>query len=590
MAKKNVRDEPMKTQVTENDQLSDIVFILDKMELLLQAISEIDKNGRYKTVPADKEHRNSFLKIDRYASMFENFLKNFWSQFKDPTRFGLLTIKEDTLDSPEVRQAVEDIAAGRKSDAVDEFLKKYEIVPRTKENQSINNQNQEEMAKKNQTQQQAAPETGQQPKYRYNESMINWEELKHFGLSREELQERGLLDQMLKGYKTNQVVPISMNFGSAVLRTDARLSFQQSVGGPIVLGIHGIRQKPELDRPYFGHIFSEEDKKNLLETGNMGRVVELKGRNGEYIPSFVSIDKLTNEVVAMRVENAFIPKEIKGVQLTEQEQNDLREGKKIFVEGMISNGGKEFDAHIQINAERRGIEYIFENDKLFNRQSLGGVELTKQQIEDLNLGKAIFVEGMARKDGELFSSYVKLDEATGRPSYTRYTPDSPEGAREIYIPNEINGVKITPEEQQQLREGKVIFLNDMVNRKGEEFSSFIKADLETGRLSYSRTPDGFEQRAEFKIPDKVWDVQLNRQQRADLQSGKAVLVEGIKGYDGKTISQYVKANFNQGRLDFYNENPDRKRDASQRNVVANAQKQGQEAKQSSRRSKGASMA
>lgn len=50
----------MKTQVTENDQLSDIVFILDKMELLLQAISEIDKNGRYKTVPADKEHRNSF--------------------------------------------------------------------------------------------------------------------------------------------------------------------------------------------------------------------------------------------------------------------------------------------------------------------------------------------------------------------------------------------------------------------------------------------------------------------------------------------------------------------------------------------------
>ena len=589
MAKKNGRDDPPKPQISENEQMSDIVFILDKMELILQAMSEISKDGRYKTVPADKEHQNSFLKIDRYANMFENFLKNFWSQLKDPTRFGILSVKEGTLDNPEVRQAVEDIAAGKQTKAVEEFLKKYEIVPRDKENQSINHQNQEEMAKKNETPQQAAQDGGQQqPKYRYNESMINWEELKKFGLSREYLQERGLLDQMLKGYKTNQVVPISMNFGSAVLRTDARLSFQQSVGGPIVLGIHGIRQKPELDRPYFGHIFSEEDKKNLLETGNMGRVVELKGRNGEYIPSFVSIDKLTNEVVAMRAENAFIPKEIKGVQLTEQEQNDLREGKKVFIEGMISNNGKEFDAHIQINAERRGIEYIFENDKLFNRQSLGGVELTQKQIEDLNAGKAIFVEGMQRKDGEVFSSYVKLDEATGRPAYTRYNPDSPEGAREIYIPNEINGVKITAEEQQQLREGKPIFLNDMVNRKGEEFSSFIKADLETGRLSYSRTPDGFEQREQFKIPDKVWDVQLSRKQRADLQSGKAVLVEGIKGYDGKTISQYVKANFNQGRLDFYNENPDRKRDASQRNVVANAQKQGQE--QSSRKSKGASIA
>ena len=589
MAKKNVRDEPLKPQVSENEQMSDIVFILDKMELILQAVSKIGKDGKYSTVPADKEHSNSFLKIDRYANMFENFVKNFWSQLKDPTRFGILSVKADTLDSPEVKQAIEDLAAGKQTKAVEDFLKKYEIVPRAKENQSINNQNQEEMAKKNETQQQATQGDGtQQPKYRYNESMINWEELKNFGLSREYLMERGLLDQMLRGYKTNQVVPISMNFGSAVLRTDARLSFQQSVGGPIVLGIHGIRQKPELERPYFGHIFSEEDKKNLLETGNMGRVVELKGRNGEYIPSFISIDKLTNEVVAMRAENAYIPQEIKGVKLTDQEINDLRDGKKVFIEGMISNNGKEFDAHIQVNAERRGIEYIFENDKLFNRQSLGGVELTKQQIEDLNAGKAIFVEGMERKDGELFSSYVKLDEATGRPSYTRYNPDSPEGAREIYIPNEIGGVKITAEEQQQLREGKVIFLNDMVNRKGEEFSSFIKADLETGRLSYSRTPDGFEQRAEFKIPEKVWDVKLTRNQRADLQSGKAVLVEGIKGYDGKTISQYVKANFNQGRLDFYNENPDRKRDASQRNVVANAQKQGQE--QAGRKSKGASIA
>ena len=589
MAKKNGRSDPPKPQVSENEQMSDIVFILDKMELILQAVSEISRDGRYKTVPADKEHQNSFLKIDRYANMFENFLKNFWSQLKDPTRFGILSVKEDTLDNPEVRQAVEDIAAGKQTKAVEEFLKKYEIVPRDKENQSINHQNQEEMAKKNETPQQAAQDGGQQhPKYRYNESMINWEELKKFGLSREYLHERGLLDQMLRGYKTNQVVPISMNFGSAVLRTDARLSFQQSVGGPIVLGIHGIRQKPELDRPYFGHIFSEEDKKNLLETGNMGRVVELKGRNGEYIPSFVSIDKLTNEIVAMKAENVFIPNEISGVKLTEQEQNDLREGKKIYVEGMIAKSGNEFDAHIQINAERRGIEYIFENDKLFNRQKLGGVELTQKQIEDLNAGKAIFVEGMQRKDGEVFSSYVKLDEATGRPAYTRYNPDSPEGAREIYIPNEINGVKITAEEQQQLREGKAIFLNDMVNRKGEEFSSFIKADLETGRLSYSRTPDGFEQREQFKVPDKVWDVELSRKQRADLQSGKAVLVEGIKGYDGKTISQYVKANFNQGRLDFYNENPDRKRDASQRNVVANVQKQGQE--QSSRKSKGASIA
>lgn len=582
MAKKNVRDDPQKTQVTENPQMSDIVLVLDKMELLIQAVSEINKNGKYSTVPADKEHQNSFLKIDRYATFFENFLKNFWSQLKDPTHFGLFTMKEEEFDKPEVKQAIEDLAEGKKTKAVEEFLKKYEITPKNQTEQSINNQNSEEMAKKNQTQQPVVEANDQQQnnQYRYNESMINWDQLKNFGLSREYLQERGLLDSMLKGYKTNQLVPINLNFGSAVLRTDSRLSLQQSNTGEVVLAIHGIRKQPELERPYFGHIFSEEDKKNLLETGNMGRVVELKGRNGEYIPSFISLDKMTNEVVAMRAENVYIPNEIKGVQLTDQEKNDLREGKKVYIEGMTAKSGNEFNAHIQVSAERRGIDFIFENDRIFNRTALGGVELTKQQIEDLNAGKAIFVEDMQRKDGELFSSYVKLDEATGRPNYTRYNPDSPEGAREIYIPKEIGGVKLTAEEQKDLREGRAIFLNDMVNNRGEEFSSFIKADLETGRLMYSRTPDGFEERAKFEIPKEIFGAKLSGQQRADLQSGKSVLVEGMKGFDGKSISQYVKLNSNQNKLDFYNENPDRNRNASQRNVVAEKQEKRQSKGQS----------
>ena len=582
MAKKNVRDDPSKTQVTENPQMSDIVLVLDKMELLIQAVSEINKNGKYSTVPADKEHQNSFLKIDRYATFFENFLKNFWSQLKDPTHFGLFTMKEEEFDKPEVKQAIEDLAEGKKTKAVEEFLKKYEITPKNQTEQSINNQNSEEMAKKNQTQQPVVEANDQQQnnQYRYNESMINWDQLKNFGLSREYLQERGLLDSMLKGYKTNQLVPINLNFGSAVLRTDARLSLQQSNTGEVVLAIHGIRKQPELERPYFGHIFSEEDKKNLLETGNMGRVVELKGRNGEYIPSFISLDKMTNEVVAMRAENVYIPNEIKGVQLTDQEKNDLREGKKVYIEGMTAKSGNEFNAHIQVSAERISIDFIFENDRIFNRTALGGVELTKQQIEDLNAGKAIFVEDMQRKDGELFSSYVKLDEATGRPNYTRYNPDSPEGAREIYIPKEIGGVKLTAEEQKDLREGRAIFLNDMVNNRGEEFSSFIKADLETGRLMYSRTPDGFEERAKFEIPKEIFGAKLSGQQRADLQSGKSVLVEGMKGFDGKSISQYVKLNSNQNKLDFYNENPDRNRNASQRNVVAEKQEKRQSKGQS----------
>ncbi len=583
--------------VAENEPTSDIIFILDKMELLLQAVTKIERDGRYRAIQAERQNRNSFLKVDKHSNLFENFLKNFWSQVKDPTRWGILSARDKDLDKPENKQALEDLAVGKRTPAVEEFLKTHEIRPRKEQQEQTSGKNlkQTSMAKQEE-QPRMAPErpvlaAEEQPKYRFHESMIDWEQLKNFGLSREFLEEKGLLDQMLRGYKTNQTVPITMNFGSAVLRTDARLSFQQSIGGPVVLAIHGIRQKPELDRPYFGHIFSEEDKKNLLETGNMGRVVELKTRSGEYIPSFVSLDKLTNEVVSMRADSAFIPDEIKGVILTDDEKQALRDGKAVFIEGMKAKSGNEFDAKIQISADRRGIEYLFDNDRLFNRQTLGDVELTERQIEDLNAGKAIFVEDMLRKDGEKFSSFVKLDEATNRLSYTRYNPDSPEDAREIYVPKEMGGVLLTPEDRQQLREGKPVFIENMVNRKGEEFSSFVKLDLQTGRPSYSRTRDGFEERPDFKIPAELWGITLSATQRAQLQDGKAVLVEGMTGFDGKQFSQYVKANFNRGQLDYYNENPDRKRDTSQRQVAAQHQgpKESARQEQAGKKSRGKSI-
>ncbi len=70
-----------------------------------------------------------------------------------------------------------------------------------------------------------------------------------------------------------------------------------------------------------------------------------------------------------------------------------------------------------------------------------------------------------------------------------------------------------------------------------------------------------------------------------------MLIEGMIGFDKKPFSQYVRANFNTGRLDYYNEDPTRKRDASQRNVVAQAQerRQSQGQGQQNRKPKGQSV-
>ena len=77
----------------------------------------------------------------------------------------------------------------------------------------------------------------------------------------------------------------------------------------------------------------------------MGRIVNLKNYiTGEMIPSFVSVDKVTNELVSMRASSIQIPDEIKDVKLSKEQQQALREGKGIFLENMISNRKNPFSA------------------------------------------------------------------------------------------------------------------------------------------------------------------------------------------------------------------------------------------------------
>ena len=127
---KEVKEKPKRTRKTQKsakekpyvEQINELLFVHNKEDPKagVQAVSEIDGEGKVRTVPAEEKNENSFLKFEKNSSILENFIRNFWSQLKDPTRFGILTIKEETLDNPEVRQAVEDIVAGKQTKAVEE--------------------------------------------------------------------------------------------------------------------------------------------------------------------------------------------------------------------------------------------------------------------------------------------------------------------------------------------------------------------------------------------------------------------------------------------------------------------------------------
>lgn len=578
------------------EQFSELLMVHNKNDPKagLGVVSQVDEKGNYRTVPPDRKHENSFLKFDRNSSILENFIRNFWRQFKEPTHFRLLRMTYN--DYKRNRQALDDLAKGKQTDAVKEFLKHYEIRPKKQEEQQNTNEKENEsMAKKQQPQPEQQQQPQQQPEqltqveqaaqgmegqpageqqspvYRYNENMIDWEALGKVGISKEMLEQSGALDGMLRGYKTNKTIPLTLNIdGVLTAKLDARLSFISNEG-QVVLGVHGIRKEPELSRPYFGHNFTEEEKKSLRETGNLGHPVDLNLRGGDYEKCLVSIDRNTNELVAVRQEHVFIPNIVKGVTLDPDEIEKLKNGEPIFVDGMTSAKGKEFSATLQYSAERRGIEFIFPKDQGFNQQTLGGVQLSPNQLKMLTEGHTILVEDMKRTNGELFSAFVTLDSVTGKPTYTRSNPET----GEIYIPKEICQTPLTPEDRETLRKGGTVYLENMINRQGQEFSSFVRLNMTTGYPQYSRTPDGFNEQQVPKIPAEVYGHVFTAQEKADLQDGKAILVSGLKGRGGQEFSTYMKVSPNTGALNFFQENPDRPRNTRQQAAQAETQQQEQ---------------
>ena len=208
------------------------------------------------------------------------------------------------------------------------------------------------------------------------------------------------------------------------------------------------------------------------------------------------------------------------------------------------------------------------------------LHLQCQTIASYNKHFELLVEDMKRKNGEVFSSFVTMDKVTGGLQYTRHNPET----GEIYIPKEICNVQLTPEDKETLRKGQAVYLENMIGRTGEEFSSFVKLDMNTGRTMYSRTPDGFNEQQAPRIPAEVYGHVFTAQERANLQDGKTILVEGLKN-NGQSFSSYLKVNPYSGQLQYFQENPDIRRDTSRRAAqTETAQGQQQEQK------KGASQA
>lgn len=408
------------------EQISEILLVLDKEKMKIQAVKSIDENGKMETVDPTKKNQNQFMRVDKSGDFISNFFSNFFSQLKNPTNFTFFKVPAPIAveKAQEMQKQVE-----KPTPEGENLMKQYEVKAEPQQNKKQENQN-------NMATTQTTPETSE---YRFKPEQIDWETMSNLGLSKEKLEKMNLLDPLLKGYKTNELVPISLNLGTAITRMDARLSLQPGEDGKIVMAIHGIRKEPNLNFEFFGHKFTQEDKANLLSTGNMGRVVDLTNpKTGEIISSIVSVDRLTNELVALKTDFIKIPDEIKSVKLDDSQKQTLMEGKPLLLDGMISKKGTEFGATVQFNADKRYVEFLFDRSST-NKQTQGnqqnqsqsqeapkifrGKELDTEQHQKFKDGQTVYVSGLIDKKGEEYNGYITFNKEANKTDFSFQNPN-----------------------------------------------------------------------------------------------------------------------------------------------------------------------
>lgn len=416
----------MSEQTNENpqqypEQLSDVLLVMDKEKKKIQAVTGVDENGNLKTVDATKKNQSQFMRVDRAGDLFTNFFSNFWRQLKDPSHFSFFKVpaKEAVETAKEMQKQVD--APTKEGEAV---MAKHGVKEPKEQQQET---------KKDVEAPQATQETQQaqeKNEYRYKAEDVDWNYLAQFGINKERLEKDGQLDLMLKGYKTNKVYLTSVNFGAVIMRSDARLGFQDGEDGKPLLMMYGVRHEPNLKAPFFGHEFTKEDRENLLKTGNMGRVVELTNRKtGEKIPSIISIDHLTNEVIAFRQDRIKVPDEIKGVKLTEDQKQDLKDGKAIYLEGLDFKNSANKNAHVQFNADKKYAEFLF-GDKAPKQAQVNdpkyyrGKTFSDEQYKQLTEGKTLYISDFKDGQGNPYKGYVTLNKETGGYNFDFKNPNA----------------------------------------------------------------------------------------------------------------------------------------------------------------------
>ena len=501
----------------------DVLVVRDEKTGEISVVAGLSRDGTPKRAPAKAENTSDFLRFDRNSDLMDSFFRNFFRQCKEPSRFGfyriaadqvenLLGVMKELLKDPEANKEI--LSAhkvdtsnyekeAKQSEGQAKETASSDDASKTQANTEKENVSSEQTNKKENDMEQKPEQTATEqqaqtaPGVKQNligGNDVNLQELgAKYGIDFNSMNEKDM--KALLNYGKTGLVIVKPTFGGEQIEIQARLSFRKDDNDQLQLVPHFVRNEPKLDVAYKGYTFTPEDKKNLLQNGNLGKVVDFPDKNtGELRPHFISIDRLTNEIVDIPTNKVRIPDTIGKTPITKDDKRVLYSGIPLRKEIELANGRK-FTPLLQVNVEQRGVEFVPGSTRQAQGQKQNGdkkqtadkqeqkaegdaggqkkqqdpnhwlnedgtirrlntyfkKELTEQQKDDYVAGKTIEIKEVPNKNGSgTYTAYVKFDFDKMQPRSYRNNPDLKQAKEQI--PTNENKTQVAVNEQGKTHE------------------------------------------------------------------------------------------------------------------------------------------
>ena len=501
----------------------DVLVVRDEKTGEISVVAGLSRDGTPKRAPAKAENTPDFLRFDRNSDLMDSFFRNFFRQCKEPSRFGfyriaadqvenLLGVMKELLKDPEAnkeilsahkvdtsnyeKEAKQSEGQAKETASSDDASKTQANTEKENVSSEQTNEKENDMEQKPEqtaTEQQAQTAPGVKQNL-IGGNDVNLQELGvKYGIDFNSMNENDM--KALLNYGKTGLVIVKPTFGGEQIEIQARLSFRKDDNDQLQLVPHFVRNEPKLDVAYKGYTFTPEDKKNLLQNGNLGKVVDFPDKNtGELRPHFISIDRLTNEIVDIPTNKVRIPDTIGKTPITKDDKRVLYSGIPLRKEIELANGRK-FTPLLQVNVEQRGVEFVPGSTRQAQGQKQNGdkkqtadkqeqkaegdaggqkkqqdpnhwlnedgtirrlntyfkKELTEQQKDDYVAGKTIEIKEVPNKNGSgTYTAYVKFDFDKMQPRSYRNNPDLKQAKEQI--PTNENKVQVAVNEQGKTHE------------------------------------------------------------------------------------------------------------------------------------------